>query len=752
MSTNKTHYILESNKLCELAGMDPDEVRKPTINMTSSQLEAKRNSYSEILEVVSFFSYKFLNSLKGTPILLVISDENGFILDMVGDETIKSTINQIGIKSGAQFTQEDMGTNVISLALQQRHPVQLIGDDHYYKFLHGSACYGVTFHYTDIDNLLGSISIMTTTELQNPLFLNMLSNIVDSIERELLLRKQNRKLNIMNQVMLSRTRNAIIITDAHGKVTEYNEFAERISGFTREEIVGKDIYKSPITGDYFHKVINFQTKFKDVEMKFINNNGERIICLFDAQPIYDNKNSSIIGAFAQLRDITERYLMEEKYNYLAFHDELTGLPNRRYFHNELNTLINEDKDRKDLTLLLIDLDRFKIINDTFGHSYGDKLLKAVTERVKECLQPKDMLARISGDEFIILLKNITEEKQVTMIANDIVEQFKKPFIINSIQIHITASIGIAIYPNDGTGIEDYMVQVDVAMYEAKSQGKNGYTIFTPEMYKDSSEELFLENHLRKALEKNEFRLYYQAQVNIKTGDIIGVEALIRWIHPELGIIPPNKFIPLAEKTGLIISIGEWVIEEACRQNKEWLDKGLPPIKVAVNLSPQQFLKQNLVEVIKEILDKTNLEPHYLELEITESMAMDFTYAVNVLRQLRDIGVQISMDDFGTGYSSLSYLKSFSINCLKIDKSFVKDILIDENDAKIVGTIIAMAHGLGIKVIAEGVENKEQLLFLSKQECYDVQGYYFMKPIPAKEFEDNFYILVENFKKKREEVM
>ncbi|WP_088103923.1 putative bifunctional diguanylate cyclase/phosphodiesterase [Halalkalibacter urbisdiaboli] len=750
MPTNKTpYYILESLHQCKLIGMDPNEIRKPSINMTPSQFAEKRESYSEILKVVSFFSQKFLNSLKGKPILLVISDENGFILDMMGDKMIETTVTQLGIRLGAQFSLEDMGTNVISLALQQRHPVQIIGDDHYFRCLHSSACYGVTFHYTDIDDLLGSISMMTTVELQNPLFINMLTNIVDLIERELLLRKQNRKLNIMNQIMLSRTRNAIIITDAAGQVTEFNEFAEELSGFTRDEMIGKNIYATDITGGYFQEVIDSQKIFKDVEMKFTNNNGERIICLFDAQPIYDNNNATIIGAFAQLRDITERFLMEEKYNYLAYHDELTGLPNRRYFHSELERLMNENKN-KDFALLLIDLDRFKNINDTFGHSNGDKLLKAVTRRLKACLQPDDMLARISGDEFMILLKDVHKEDEATRISDQIVAQFKKPFTINNNQFNATASIGIAFYPTNGIGLEDYLVQVDAAMYKAKFQGKNGYIVFTPEMYIDSREELLLENHLRNALENKEFSLYYQAQVNIDTGDITGLEALLRWNHPVSGLIPPNEFIPLAEKTGLIIPIGEWVLEEACRQIKKWLDKGLPLIKVAVNLSPQQFLKQNLAEVIEDILIRTNLEPQYLELEITESMAMDFTYAVNVLRQLRDLGIQISMDDFGTGYSSLSYLKSFSINCLKIDKSFMTDILVDENDAKIVGAIIAMAQSLGIKVIAEGVENKEQLKFLRQQQCNVVQGYYFMKPIPAKEFEEQFSKLVKDFKKKREE--
>ncbi len=737
--------------MCQQSGMDPNEVRKPSVNMTAHQLEKKQKSYREILEVVSFFSYKLLHALKGTPILVVISDEKGFILEMVGDETIKTTVQQLGIKSGAQFTQHDMGTNVISLALQQRHPIQLIGDDHYHKFLHGTACYGVAFHYTDMDNLLGSISIMTTVELQNPLYLNMLSNIVDSIERELLLRKQNRKLNIMNQIMLSRTRNAIIITDVNGKVIEYNQFAEKLSGFSRDEIIGKDIFNSAITGKYFEQVIHSQKIFKDVEMKFTNNRGETIICLFDAQPIFDNQNAKMVGAFAQLRDITERYLMEERYNYLAFHDELTGLPNRRYFYHELHKLFEIRQEVvEDIALLLIDLDGFKVINDTFGHSNGDQLLKSVTKRLRDCLEPEDLLARISGDEFIILLKNYQTEHNVTAVADRLIKEFNHPFTINNNEFHTTASIGIAFYRvDDETDIEDYMVQVDTAMYKAKAHGKNGYTIFRPEMYKDSSEELFLETQLRKAVEQNEFVLHYQPQVNIHTGEMIGLEALIRWDHPEVGMIPPCKFIPLAEKTGLIVSIGEWVLEEACRQNKEWQEKKiLPKVKVSVNLSTQQFIKQDLVDVMKETLKKTNLDPHCLEVEITESMAMDFSRAVKVLNEISELGVSISMDDFGKGYSSLSYLKRFPIHSLKIDKSFVNDILVDENDAKIVGTIIAMAHGLGMKVIAEGVENKEQLQYLKEQNCDQVQGYYFMKPLSPYELEANLDQMIRDFQNKK----
>ncbi|RSK28811.1 EAL domain-containing protein [Bacillus sp. HMF5848] len=741
-ATKERQYIRNSNKLSSASGISPEEIVRPSAYLTNNQLVEKRELYKDILEVIRSFTNKFLNSLKGTPILLMVSDEESYILEIMGDQSLKDSLEEAGFQPGAHCSLQVLGTNVVSLALQENEPVQVVGDDHYNKHFHRIASYGSSYHYTDIDRLLGSLSFITTVEYENPLFLSMLSNFVDAVERELLLRKRNRQLNIMNQIMLSRTRNAIIITDADGKVTEYNHFAEVISGFTREEIIGRDIFASPRTGSYFKEVIHNEKIYKDVEMHFYNNNGERMICLFDAQPIYEN--DVMIGAFAQLRNITERYLMEEKYNYLAYHDELTGLPNRRYFHSELEKVMKSDE-CQDTALLLVDLDQFKNINDTFGHSQGDRVLIEVTERIRGCIGQEDMLARISGDEFIILLKNNGKDGET--IAEQVVQQFKEPFTINHNQFHLTGSIGVTIYSDDVKSLEDYIVQADTAMYRAKSQGKNCYVVYTPEMYKDTSEELLLEHDLRMALEQDQFELHYQAQVNSQTGSIIGVEALIRWNHPERGVIPPYKFIPLAERTGLIVPIGEWVIERACLQNKEWISKGLPPIKVSVNLSIQQFLKQNIVDTIAAILKRTEFDPQYLELEITESMAMDFSYAEATINQLRDLGVQISMDDFGTGYSSLSYLKNFAINSLKIDKSFVTDILIDENDAKIVGTIIAMADGLGIKVIAEGVEDEGQLHFLSNQNCFEVQGYYFMKPTPAHEFEERYLQLTEEFKRK-----
>lgn len=737
MSEKEPYYITESKRKCKESGMDPNIIASPIVFMTEQELYSKRKSYSEILSVVSYFSNKLLDSLKGTPLLIVISDSHGYLLDMVGDATIKSTVEQFGIKQGSLFTQEDTGTNVISLSLQQKHPISLIGEQHYHKFLHEVACYGAAFHYTDEDNLLGSVCVMMPIPFQNPLFLTMLSQVVDSIERELLLRKQNKKLNIMNQIMLSRTRNGIVITDEKGITTEFNAFAQQISNRSRSSVIGKKIYESDLTGKYFERVIESEEKYENVELKFTNENGNTVVCLFDAQPIYED--DKMIGAFGQFREITDRYLMEEKYNYLAYHDDLTSLPNRRYIQKEIEALIqsiNSGNETK-LAILFLDLDRFKVINDTFGHSNGDVLLSEVTKRLKGCLGEKDQLARMGGDEFIFLLEDFEDEHYVIEIAERVLEQFIHPFTVNSNDFHTTVSIGIAIYPNHTISLEEFMVYADNAMYKAKSQGKNRYVVYTPELFNNSIGDLTLETDLRKALEKNEFILHYQPQVCIYSGEVVGVEALIRWQHPKLGLIYPDKFIKLAEDIGLITQIGEWVIEQACKQNKQWQMDGIGPIKISVNLSTQQFFKHNLVKYMKNVLDQTGLAPEYLVIEITESMAMDFDYSLNVLKQLKEIGVCISIDDFGTGYSSLSYLKSFPIDYLKIDRSFVRDIIKDDNDVNIVKAIITLAHNLHLEVIAEGVETKEQLEFLKSYDCDKIQGYLFSKPISAEDFERRF---------------
>ena len=734
MNIKEPDYITESKRLCEAAGMDPNEVSKPKTFLSEVDFEQKRKSYSEILSVVSFFSNKLLDSLKGTPILVVVSDAEGYLLKIEGDETIKSTIEQFGIKPGSLFIQEETGTNVISLTLQQRHPISLIGEQHYHTFLHEIACYGTAFHYTDDNNLLGSVCIMMPIQFQNELFLTMLAQVVDSIERELMLRKQNKKLNIMNQIMLSRTRNGIVITDENGITTEFNNFAEKISNNSRESVMGRNILESHVTGTYFKEVIEHEKIVNNEEIKFTDEDGNLVVCLFDAQPIYED--DKMIGAFGQFRDISDRYTLQEQYNYLAFHDDLTNLPNRRYINKEIASIIEEINSGKNrtLALLFIDLDRFKIINDNFSHSYGDKLLIEVSNRLSSCLGEKDILARMGGDEFVFLLQDFADAEYVTKKADEILDLLLQPFLVNGKELHTTASIGVAIYPDYPITTEQLLVYADNAMYEAKSQGKNCYVVHTSELLDAMLEDYMLEVDLRRALEQNEFVLHYQPQINNDTGKLIGFEALIRWQHPKLGMIPPGKFIKLAEENGLITQIGEWVINEACTQNKKWQDAGMTPVKMSINLSTQQFLTRNLVSYMKEVLERTQIDPSYMVVEITEYMAMEYEYSISVLEQLKALGIGISIDDFGTGYSSLNYLKNFPIDYIKIDRSFVGEMMNNEEDAVIIKATISLAHNLHKEVIAEGVETQEQLDFLKKHHCDISQGYFFSRPLPADEIE------------------
>jgi diguanylate cyclase (GGDEF)-like protein len=420
----------------------------------------------------------------------------------------------------------------------------------------------------------------------------------------------------------------------------------------------------------------------------------------------------------------------------ASHDVLTDLPNRSLFKDRLTlALAHANRYRNMLAVLFVDLDRFKNIIDTLGPAVGDRLLQGVAERLASCLEEGDTLARLGGDEFVILLPRLQRADKAVKVAQQVLEVLKPVFVFNEHELHITTSLGISLYPYDGTDVDTLLKNADTALYRAKEQGRNNYQLYTPAMNARAFERLAMENSLRKALERQQFLLHYQPQVEMPSGKVCGMEALVRWQHPDLGVVYPAEFIALAEETGLIVPLGEWVMRAACAQTQAWHKAGFPQLSVAVNLSARQFLHQGLVETIARVLKETGLDPRTLELEITESIAMqnaDFTNVV--LRHLKDMGVSLAMDDFGTGYSSLSYLKKFPIDVLKIDQSFVRDLTTDANDAAIANAIIVLAHSLKLKVIAEGVETPEQEAFLRSRGCDKLQGYLFNRPLSVPQFE------------------
>ncbi len=436
-----------------------------------------------------------------------------------------------------------------------------------------------------------------------------------------------------------------------------------------------------------------------------------------------------------IRYSIERKRSEERLAYMAQYDHLTGLTNRALFQDRLEQALARAKRSGALVaLMFLDLDRFKAVNDTLGHGTGDLLLKKVAERLEGSVRETDTVARIGGDEFGIILEGLTEAQDAALVARKIIDKLVQPFVLDGHEVFVTTSIGIAVYPSSNG--DSLLTDADSAMYCAKEQGRNTYRFHTPEMNAQVRERLNMESKLRRALDQEEFLLYYQPQVDLTTGMIVGTEALLRWQHPELGLVSPGKFIPVLEDIGMIVRVGEWVLQTACRQSKAWQRDGFPPLRMAVNISARQFSRRDLIDTVAGVLTETGLDPNYLELEITESLLMeDIKANSRLLDELKTSveGLRVSIDDFGTGYSSFSYLKTFPIDLLKIDQSFIRDITTNSDDAAITTTIIVLAHNLRLKVIAEGVETEEQMTYLREKGCDEAQGFYFSRPLPADEF-------------------
>lgn len=538
---------------------------------------------------------------------------------------------------------------------------------------------------------------------------------------------------------VEQSHSAIVITDLDSRIEYVNETFVRTTGYSKEEAVGQNPRilqsgKTPKTT--YQQIWSHLDNGESWSGELVNRrkDGSNFTELATISPVRES-SGKVTNYLAVKHDITEQKKAEERIEKLANFDHLTGLPNRIMLKNhfEYASVLARRKGLH-LALMFLDLDHFKNINDTLGHSIGDLLLIEIGRILKKCLREVDTVSRTGGDEFILLLPE-TDVEAATTVVLKLMEAISSPIYIKQHELIATASIGISIYPDDGESFEELSRNADAAMYCAKQDGRNNFRFFTQEMQQHSTRVLELSRLLHHALENNELSLHYQPQISMQNGQIVGVEALLRWQHPELGIISPAEFIPSAETNGLIIPIGEWVIRTAVRQLKDWMENGMPPMIMAVNISAVQFRQMNIAERIVDILNEEQLLPEYLELELTEAVAMSRpAEVISVMNELRSYGIRMSIDDFGTGYSSLSYLKKFKIYKLKIDQSFVRDIQSDQDDAAIITAIINMAHSLGIQTIAEGVENAAQYSRLRSMGCDEVQGYHFSKPLPPDQFE------------------
>jgi diguanylate cyclase (GGDEF)-like protein/PAS domain S-box-containing protein len=586
----------------------------------------------------------------------------------------------------------------------------------------------------------GAQDYLLKSHLDGHLLLKTLRSMVErAANAEALFEEKERA-----QVTLNSIGDAVISTDVGGHVTYLNVVAESMTGWSLEEAVGHPLEEVFRIADATTRetaqnpmalaILENKTLGLASNCVLLRRDGTEAAIEDSAAPIHDRRGH-VTGAVMVFRDVSMARALSLKMVHLAQHDSLTDLPNRILLNDRLTqALALARRHQQKLALLFLDLDHFKNVNDSLGHAIGDRLLQSVAERLLACVRSSDTVSRQGGDEFVILLSEVARPEDAAASAEKILLALSMPHRIDQQDLHLAASIGVVTYPEDGTEAETLLKHADLAMYRAKDSGRNTYRRFEPDMRGCTADRQSLEGGLHRAIERQEFVLHYQPTMSLDSGEIIGIEALIRWNHPQRGLVPPGQFVPIAEESGFIAAIGRWVLHEACRQSRAWRAAGLPPMRIAINISTVELRRKGFVESVGGILEEHGLMPQDLELELTETFLMhDSNSAAAVLQSLSNLGVRIALDDFGTGYSSLSHLKRFPIDTLKIDQSFVRNLAIDADDASIVSAVIGMGKGLQIRVVAEGVETREQLAFLRKRGCPEGQGYYFSRPVSASEF-------------------
>jgi diguanylate cyclase (GGDEF)-like protein/PAS domain S-box-containing protein len=586
----------------------------------------------------------------------------------------------------------------------------------------------------------GAKDYLLEDHLDEDSFFRAIRNMAErQTAREMLFAEKERA-----QMMLNSIGDAVLSIDLKGRITYLNAVAEKITGWTREEAAGTDIddvfiiidgsTRKPCLNPLKTALEQNKTVGLTRHCILIRRDGDEFAIEDSAAPIHDERGATT-GAVIVFHDVSLARAIEVEMSHLAQHDTLTKLPNRTLLQDRLGQAITTaGRNGTRIAVLFVDLDGFKHINDSLGHAIGDKLLQSVAKRLLASVRTSDTVSRIGGDEFVVLLSEVAHAGDAGVKAGKILAVLNAPLEIDQHNLRVTASIGVTTYPEDGQETAMLIKNADLAMYQAKENGRNNYQFFEKDMNVRALERQSVEENLSLALDRDELVMHYQPKINLKTGEITGVEALIRWQHPERGLIGPLQFISVAEDCGLMLPIGNWVLRESCRQAKAWQDAGLRPIEMAVNVSSVEFRNEDFLEGVRAILEETGLSPHYLGLELTESVLMQHAeFTVPVLKKLKAMGVRLAIDDFGTGYSSLSYLRQFPIDTLKVDQSFVHGINADTDDATIINAVINMGGNLKHRVIAEGVETVEQVAFLQAHGCDEGQGYYFSHPVPASQF-------------------